>query len=73
MKFFAPLAIMAVVASGVELEAEAGAEVESHYGGYGYGRSYGGYGGYRRGGYYGGYGRRYGGYGGYRRGGYGYY
>ena len=55
MKFFAPLAILAV-ANGAQLEAE-------HWGGYrgGYGlRSYGGYG----------YGRRYGGYGGYGRRGY---
>ena len=66
MKFFAPLALLAV-ANGAQLEAEWGG-----YGGYGLrsygrgygGRSYGGYGGYRRG--YGGYGRGYG-----RRGGYG--
>ena len=67
MKFFAPLAILAV-ANGAQLEAE-------HWGGYrgGYGlRSYGGYGrsyGLRSYGGYG-YGRRYGGYGGYGRRGY---
>ena len=58
MKFFAPLALLAV-ANGAQLEAEWG----GYRGGYGL-RSYGGY--------RGGYGRSYGGYGGYRRGGYGY-
>ena len=62
MKFFAPLALLAV-ANGAQLEAEWG----GYRGGYGYGRGLRSYGGYR-----GGYGRSYGGYGGYRRGGYGY-
>ena len=57
MKFFAPLALCAVLASGVELEAETQVEADAEY----YGRGYGGYRGYSRG--YGDYRRGYGGYG----------